>query len=231
MRRVLRTAAAIALTGLVGCDEPVNRPEDASAAKPQASPTSAQQPTVVVSPGGMDPAAQSEAILQLKAEVTALRQENASLRQELLKHNAKAAAAVPVTPYLPNKSGVPTTYTLPPDTLRPRRDDFPAPGSVLSREEFSELMTGAVQFNPGPIPSSNRPVTDETPLQAGQEIQLKWGDTWWAATITGFEEDGTVRTSYFGWDRRHDEAVPRSDLQLDTNTRERAIQGIYRHPP
>lgn len=228
-------AAAVMLTCLVGCDEP-----SADRVIEVPKPSKAAQPVTVVAPGVMpklhvgpatSAAGDSEETTQLKAEVAALRQENASLRQQLLKLSPQAAASVPKTPFLPNKSGVPVTYTLPPENLSARRDDFPPPGSELSRAEFSELMSGSVQFDPGSIPSSDRPVTEGTPLQVGQEVQLKWNDTWWAATVTGFEPDGTVRTSYFGWDRRFDEAVPRSDLQLDTNTREKAIQVSYRVEP
>ncbi|MBL9131114.1 MAG: hypothetical protein JNG86_07945 [Verrucomicrobiaceae bacterium] len=226
---------AVMLAGLVGCDEP-----SAESVIEAPKPPKAAQPVTVVAPGAMpkshagpetSAAGDSEETTQLKAEVAALRQENALLRQQLLKLSPPAAASVPQAPFLPNKSGVPVTYTLPPEQLSARRDDFPSPGSELSRAEFNELMTGGVQFNPGSIPSSDRPVTEGTPLQIGQEVQLKWNGLWWAATVMGFEPDGTVRTSYFGWDRRFDEAVPRSDLQIDTNTREKAIQGSYRVQP
>jgi hypothetical protein len=103
-------------------------------------------------------------------------------------------------------------------------------GETLNQDQFAHLLKGETPFNPGAIPSSGIAVTDATPLALGQDLQMKWGSTWWAATVTGFESDGGIRVHYFGWDEAHDEIVPRSDLQLDTNVREKAIRTVYQVP-
>lgn len=234
--------AVLILAGLVGCDDEgspaVSKPSKAgSRVRPVASvglPDSGRKPAAPATSAAADPETQARELNQLRLTVTSLQQENLTLRQQLARQGitpVTAKLAPKPTPYLPNKSGISAAGQLPPATLRPRPDGFPTSGSSLNHQQFGELMTGAVEFNPGPIVSSDRPVTDSTPLRIGQEVQLKWGSTWWAATITGFEPDGTVRTSYFGWNRNHDEAVPRSDLQLDTNTREKAIQNTYSYQP
>ena len=129
--------------------------------------------------------------------------------------------------YSPNSSGVPRIYNVPQSAPKEKPVDFPESGSSLNAEQFRQLMAGDISFAPQSLPPSGRGVDDSTPLQAGQEILIEWKGSWWAGTVTGFEPDGAVRVSYFGWNRNWDEAVPRSDVQLGTNTREMAIQTIY----
>lgn len=133
--------------------------------------------------------------------------------------------------YSPNSSGIPRIYNVPRSAPKEKPVDFPESGSSLSAEQFRQLMVGDISFAPQSLPPSGRSVDDSTPLQAGQEILIEWKGSWWAGTVTGFEPDGAVRVSYFGWDRNWDEAVPRSDIQLGTNTREMAIQTVYSLAP
>lgn len=90
-------------------------------------------------------------------------------------------------------------------------------------------MRDEIPFRPGSIVSSGLPVLEDTVLQEGQDLQLKWGSSWWAATITGFEPDGGIRVRYFGWGSYPEEIVPRSDLQLDSDVRRKAVDATY--PP
>lgn len=134
--------------------------------------------------------------------------------------------------YLPNTSGVPKVYAMTnePNVIT-KRVTLPKEGSALNSKQFSELMTGRIHFSPQELPPTGKTVTDSTPLELGQEVLLRWEKAWWAATVTGFEPDGAIRVTYFGWPSSWDEAVPRSDLQLDTNTREKAIQTVYSYKP
>jgi hypothetical protein len=111
------------------------------------------------------------------------------------------------------------------------RAALPKHGSALNWKQFSDLITGRIHFSPQELPPTGKTVTDSTPLSIGQEVLLRWEKTWWAATVIGFEPDGAIRVTYFGWPSSWDEAVPRSDLQVDTNTRERAIQTVYSYKP
>jgi len=130
--------------------------------------------------------------------------------------------------YLPNTSGVPKVYNVTDKQLAAGPSPvLPKEGSELNANQFAELMSGRIAFSPQDIPPSGKRVDDSTPLQVGQEVLLRWEQTWWAATVTGFEPDGAIQVSYFGWPRCWDEAVPRTDLQVDTNTREKAIQTVY----
>jgi hypothetical protein len=133
--------------------------------------------------------------------------------------------------FLPNSSGIPRIYNV--STGRPEQkpEGFPAHGSTLNVKQFQDLMEGNILFSPQSIPPSGKTVTDNAPLQVGQEVLLEWKGSWWAGTVTGFEPDGAVRVRYFGWDQSWDEAVPRSDIQLGTNTRETAIQTVYTLAP
>lgn len=104
----------------------------------------------------------------------------------------------------------------------------PERGSILTPEEAHRLLTDAIQFNPQSIPSSGDRVLPDTPLVVGQDLQVKWGNTWWAGTIVGLEADGRVRVHYFGWSSSYDELKTRSELQLDRHARVRAIDGSYK---
>jgi len=146
-------------------------------------------------------------------------------------NNASTAEGGSSLHYLPNTSGVPKVYVITDEAQAVQPAALPVKGAALSAAQFIELMTGRIRFSPHSIPQSGHQVTDHTPLQIGQEVLLRWGSTWWAATVTGFEPDGAIRATYFGWCRSWDEAVPRSDLQLDTNTREKAMQTVYTYNP
>lgn len=104
---------------------------------------------------------------------------------------------------------------------------YPAHGSPLSREDAHKLLAGTVIFNPGSIPSSNVPVEPNTFLQVGQDIQIKYGSTWWAGTVLGMEQDGRVKVRYFGWASSYDESKTREELQLDRDARVRALDNTY----
>jgi hypothetical protein len=84
-----------------------------------------------------------------------------------------------------------------------------------------------VIFNPGAIPSSNAPVQPTTHLYVGQDLQVKYGSTWWAGTVLGFEPDGRVKIRYFGWANSYDEPKTREELQLDRDARVRALDKTY----
>lgn len=165
-----------------------------------------------------------EKISNLQEEISALRQENERLKKETRNSASKfkLASSPRIWSNLPRVAG--DRQTLWP-TFVP-----PSPQSLLSQYELSTLRMGFISFNPGSIPSSGIPVTEETPLKIGQDLQMKWGTTWWAATVVGFEPDGGIRMHYFGWDSSFDEILPRSDLQLDTGVREKAIQTVYQLP-
>ncbi len=133
--------------------------------------------------------------------------------------------------YLPNSSGIPRIYSVAAGKPEQKPKGFPAHGERLNVKQFQDLMEGNILFSPQSVPPSGKTVTDHTPLQVGQEVLLEWKGSWWAGTVTGFESDGAVRVRYFGWDQSWDEAVPRSDIQLGTNTREAAIQTVYTFTP
>ena len=105
--------------------------------------------------------------------------------------------------------------------------DYPPHGGPLLPEEAHRLLSGKVIFNPAAIPSSNIAIGPDTLLAQGQDLQVKYGSTWWAGTILGFEPDGRVRIHYFGWAASWDEPKARAELQLDTNARVRALDSTY----
>jgi hypothetical protein len=68
---------------------------------------------------------------------------------------------------------------------------------------------------PGPIRSTDKPVTDATPLVEGMVLQVEWNKEWWAAMVIKVLPDGRARIHYLGWEARWDEDVPRARMQLD----------------
>jgi hypothetical protein len=104
---------------------------------------------------------------------------------------------------------------------------FPRHSGPLKAQEAHRLLSGKIIFNPNTIPSSGVPVGPTTPIFIGEDLQVKWGETWWAGTITGFEADGRVRIHYFGWADSWDEAKLRTELQLDRGARVRALDSTY----
>jgi hypothetical protein len=129
-------------------------------------------------------------------------------------NNASSPHASPQSAKEPVDSH-PTTWVPPPQ------------GGPLLAEDAHRLLAGTVIFNPKSIPSSNTPVELDTPLDLGQDLQIKWGGTWWAGSILGFEPDGRVRIHYFGWASSYDELKSRSELQLDRTARVRALESTY----
>ena len=99
----------------------------------------------------------------------------------------------------------------------------PGPPPVLTPERRKALLAGTESFNPGPIAESTQPVTDKTVLTKGQALQINYSSTWYAGEVIGFESDGGVHVRYFGWSQSWDEVVPRSDLRLDPQAREHAV--------
>ena len=104
---------------------------------------------------------------------------------------------------------------------------FPPHGSPLPPEEAHRLLSGTVIFNPKSIPSSDRAIEPDTPLEVGQDLQVKYGGTWWAGTILAFEPDGRVRIHYYGWADSWDEPKTRSELQWDVDARVHALDSTY----
>jgi hypothetical protein len=124
----------------------------------------------------------------------------------------------------------PTAYALRSPQTResaPAEVGFPLHGGPLLPEEAHRLLSGTINFNPVAIPSSNVAIEPDTPLELGQDLQVKYGGTWWAGTILGFEPDGRVRIHYFGWAASWDEAKSRAELQLDSAARVRALDSTY----
>jgi hypothetical protein len=56
--------------------------------------------------------------------------------------------------------------------------EFPPHGSPLRPEEAHRLLSGTIIFNPKSIPSSDRAIEPDTPLDVGQDLQVKYGGTW-----------------------------------------------------
>ena len=104
----------------------------------------------------------------------------------------------------------------------------PAHGSAITPEQAHVLLSGTVIFNPNAIPSSGKAVDETTPLEVGQDLQIKWGSTWWAGTILGFESDGRAKVHYFGWASSYDEPKPRDELQLDSSARVKALDSVFK---
>jgi hypothetical protein len=67
---------------------------------------------------------------------------------------------------------------------------------------------------PGSVPSTGLAITDETPLVAGQVVQVQWGGGWYPADILGAASDGRFRVHYRGWSDDWNETVPRARIQL-----------------
>ncbi len=130
----------------------------------------------------------------LKQELVEMRRERDEARQALEKLRTALTAAAP---------------------------EEPAP--ALTPERRAAMLEGREKFNPGPIEESDVPVTEDTILQAGQPLQVKYFESWYAAEVVGFENDGMIHIRYFGWADHWDEIVPRPDLRLDPQARERAV--------
>lgn len=99
-----------------------------------------------------------------------------------------------------------------------------AANPTLTPERRRALLEGREIFNPSMIEESKVPVTDKTPLQPGQALQVAYGGGWYAAEVVGIASDGGIHIRYFGWAPDWDEIVPRSDLRLDPQARERAVE-------
>jgi hypothetical protein len=94
----------------------------------------------------------------------------------------------------------------------------------LTPRRKKALLEGRETFSPGPIQESSIPVADQTVLTKGQSLQIKYANTWYAGEVVGFESDGGVHVRYFGWDSSWDEVVPRTDLRIDPQAREHAVE-------
>jgi hypothetical protein len=105
--------------------------------------------------------------------------------------------------------------------------NYPTHGGPLLPEQAHWLLAEKVLFSPNSIASSNVPVGPDTQLFVGQDLQVKWGETWWAGTVVGMEAEGKVRIHYFGWAASWDEVKTRAELQLDKGARVRALDSTY----
>jgi hypothetical protein len=94
----------------------------------------------------------------------------------------------------------------------------------LSPQRRQVLLEGREFFNPGPIEPSPYPVSPNTVLQIGQALQVNYNGTWYAGEVVGMAEDGGIHVRYFGWDSHWDEVVPRSDLRIDPQAKEKAVK-------
>jgi hypothetical protein len=109
--------------------------------------------------------------------------------------------------------------------LERSRDDAGQLAGQIHEQELRELGG-----KPGPIASTGAAVTQDTPLRAGQLVQLEWNGAWWAARVVGLLPDGRVRVHYLGWEPRWDEEVPRSRLQLDPDAWAKARATLLPRP-
>jgi len=94
----------------------------------------------------------------------------------------------------------------------------------LSPQRRQVLLEGREFFNPGPIEPSPYPVGPNAVLQTGQALQINYNGTWYAGEVVGMAEDGGIHVRYFGWDSHWDEVVPRSDLRIDPQAKEKAVK-------
>ena len=104
---------------------------------------------------------------------------------------------------------------------------LPARGGPIGPDRARDLLTGKILFSPNAIPSSNQPVEEGSTLFVGDDVQVKWGSSWWAGTVLGLEPDGKVRIRYFGWAESWNEVKPRSELQFDPRARVRALDSTF----
>jgi hypothetical protein len=84
----------------------------------------------------------------------------------------------------------------------------------LSSADAAARGTAGVGAEAMPVAPSGRPVTPDTPLEAGSPVLAEWQGYWFRARVVSPEDDGTVVIHYEGWDDMWDEAVPRSRLQV-----------------
>jgi len=61
---------------------------------------------------------------------------------------------------------------------------------------------------------SGSPVRADTPLVAGQPVQIEWLGSWYTGSILAVHPDGRVRVHYVGWADTYDEDLDRARLQL-----------------
>jgi hypothetical protein len=149
--------------------------------------------------------------------------DHAQAAQQDIGNSASAAAARSSSPG-PTKGELLSSQSSESDSEESR---FPPHGSPLSPEEAHRLLSGTVIFNPKSIPSSDRAIEPDTPLEVGQDLQVKYGGTWWSGTILAFEPDGRVRIHYYGWADSWDEPKTRAELQWDVDARVHALDSTY----
>ena len=129
----------------------------------------------------------------------------------------------------PTNTAFPSPQSPEPSTLASRSfpSGLPPHNSPISPEQAHALLTGQIHFNPTAIPGSDIPIAPDTPLAVGQDLQVKWGNDWWAGTVLSFEPDGRIRIHYFGWADSWDEPKTRTELQLDRQARVHALDRTY----
>lgn len=114
--------------------------------------------------------------------------------------------------------------------LEAPRQDVRRPENELSHTWYRQELI-SIGPNPGPIPSTERPVRDDSQLRIGQVLQVKWSSSWWAARVTQLLPDGRVRIRYLGWDPRWDVVVSRELLQFDDDAEAKAKRAVDRRKP
>ena len=106
------------------------------------------------------------------------------------------------------------------DALKPLEEEYRL--RQAAQKEFDELGGELM-----PIESSHAPVTDGTPLTAGQILQAQADDgTWWAARVIELLPDGKVRVHCFGDGGLPGTVLPRTRLQLDAEALAKAKKAI-----
>lgn len=85
-----------------------------------------------------------------------------------------------------------------------------------------ESPSSSTRGNSRPEPPSPRPafrsedpgdITKETLLTVGQNIETKWGHTWYPSEVIELLADGRVKIHYIGWSAGSDETVERVRLR------------------
>jgi hypothetical protein len=147
------------------------------------------------------------------------------LQQDEVDNAASNKGTISPTPEVSGNS--PAPKSLEPVVAVPEAA-YPPHDSSLHPEEAHRLLSGTIIFNPRAIQSSNVPIEPHALLVPGQDLQVKYGSTWWAGTVLGLEKDGRVRIHYFGWADSWDELKTRAELQVDSDVRVRALDSTYK---
>lgn len=90
----------------------------------------------------------------------------------------------------------------------------PAAEIPANADEADGSAAPVTYEGPGAVPSSDRPVTEDTLIEAGDVVQVEWSGQWYPADVLGVEEDGRLRIHFRGYSDRWDTTVHRGRVQL-----------------